>query len=86
MLGIHEGNISRHIKELRDDCHEFISAKLLAAGWTGDDLAEFILKEMDSVLLDEPRLSASHLAALLGERGLDLPPEPGEDAGFDDED
>jgi RNA polymerase sigma factor (sigma-70 family) len=85
MLGLHEGNISRHIKELRDDCHDFISARLLAAGWTGDDLADFILKEMDTVLLDEPRLSARHLAALLGERGLDLPPEPGDNTGLDED-
>jgi hypothetical protein len=38
-------------------------------GWTGDDLSSFVLKEMDSLLLDEPRLAADHLAALLAARG-----------------
>jgi hypothetical protein len=37
-------------------------------GWTGDDLTGFVLKEMDSVLLDEPRLAADRLAALLASR------------------
>ncbi len=44
-------------------------------GWTGDDLSEFVLKEMDSLLMDEPRLSADRLAALLAKRGKALPVE-----------
>jgi len=38
-------------------------SRLREHGWTGDDLSEFVLKEMDSLLMDEPRLSADHLAA-----------------------
>ena len=44
-------------------------------GWTGEDLSGFILKEMDSLLLDEPRFSADRLAALLAQRGKVVPPE-----------
>ena len=39
----------------------------------GDDLFGFIRKEMYSVLLEEPRLSADRLAALLAARGKSLP-------------
>src|SRR5207302_1815884 len=65
LLGVHEGNISRQTTKLRDHCLDEISQRLLEQGWTGDDLSEFVLKEMDSLLMDEPRLSADHLAALL---------------------
>jgi hypothetical protein len=72
LLGVHEGNISRQTTKLRDHCLEEISRRLLEQGWTGDDLSEFILKEMDSLLMDEPRLSADHLAAMLAARGKTL--------------
>ncbi len=72
LLGIHEGNVSRQTAKLRDHCLEAISAALAAQGWTGDDLSGFVLKEMDSVLLDEPRLAADRLAALLAARGKSL--------------
>jgi RNA polymerase sigma factor (sigma-70 family) len=72
LLGIHEGNVSRHTAKLRDHCREQIGMRLSEAGWTGDDLSGFILKEMDSLLLDEPRLSADRLAALLAARGKKL--------------
>ena len=65
LLGIHEGNVSRQTTQLRDRCLAFISEKLLAQGWTGEDLSQFVLSEMASVLLDEPRLSADRLALLL---------------------
>ena len=78
LLGVHEGNISRQTTKLRDHCLEEISQKLLEQGWTGDDLSGFILKEMDSLLMDEPRLSADHLAALLAARGKTLTPPPEE--------
>src|SRR5438270_405527 len=62
LLGVHEGTISRQTDKLRDRCLEQISRRLLAQGWTGDDLTEFILTEMGPLLLDEPRLAADRLA------------------------
>lgn len=73
MLGVHEGTISRQTTHLRDRCIEFVGKRLLAEGWTGDDLSDYILTEMGSLLMDEPRLSADRLAALLGKRGLQTP-------------
>lgn len=75
LLGVHEGNVSRQTTALRDRCLEQIGEVLREQGWTGDDLSGFVLKEMDSVLLDEPRLSADRLAGLLATRGKALPPE-----------
>src|SRR5262245_17963328 len=77
LLGIHEGNVTRKIDALSKNCHERIGAALRELGWTGDDLVGFILKEMASVLLDEPRLSADRLAAMLAARGKSLPPSEG---------
>jgi hypothetical protein len=48
----------------------------LEQGWTGEDLSGFVLNEMGSVLLDDPRLSADRLASLLGRRGQKLPTPP----------
>jgi RNA polymerase sigma factor (sigma-70 family) len=76
LLGIHEGNVSRQTTHLRDRCLEFIGRRLTALGWTGEDLSEYVLSEMAGVLLDEPRLSADRLAALLAARGKQ-PPAPG---------
>ncbi len=73
LLGVHEGNVSRHITKLRDHCLDHIGKRLMEMGWTGDDLSEFVLKEMDSLLMDEPGMSADRLAALLGARGKKLP-------------
>lgn len=72
LLGLHEGTISRQTTQLRDRCLEHIQQTLLAQGWTGDDLTGFILSEMGSLILDEPRLSADGLARLLAERGKQL--------------
>lgn len=69
VLGINEGNVSRQTAKLRDRCLERIGRRLQELGWTGDDLSGYILKEMDALLLDEPRLSADRLAALLAARG-----------------
>ena len=77
LLGIHEGNVSRQTTKLRDRCLEQVGQRLVELGWTGDDLSEFVLKEMDSLLLDEPRLSADRLAALLAKRGKTLPAAAG---------
>jgi hypothetical protein len=73
ILGVHEGNVTRQTQKMRDRCLDEIGHRLVELGWTGDDLSGFILREMDSLLLDEPRLAADHLAALLAARGKHLP-------------
>ena len=73
LLGVHEGTISRQTTQLRDRCLDEIGRRLLAEGWTGDDLSSFVLSEMGSLLMDEPRLSADQLARLLAARGKRLP-------------
>jgi len=70
LLGVHEGTISRQTTQLRDRCLEAIGKRLLEAGWTGNDLSEFVLNEMGHLLMDEPRLSANELAGLLNSRGI----------------
>lgn len=77
LLGIHEGNISRQAARLRDRCLEQIGEQLRRLGWIGDDLSGFVFTEMDSLLLDEPGLSADRLAELLATRGK-TPPEQSE--------
>ena len=72
LLGIHEGNISRQTARLRDQLPGANRRAFRTLGWTGDDLSGFIFTEMDSLLLDEPRLSADRLAALLAARGKTL--------------
>jgi RNA polymerase sigma factor (sigma-70 family) len=76
LLGVHEGTISRQTTHLRDRCLEAISHKLVEQGWTGEDLSGFVLAEMGSLLMDEPRLSADHLSALLAARGKKLQGSP----------
>jgi RNA polymerase sigma factor (sigma-70 family) len=73
LLGVHEGNVSRQTAKLRDAALEHIGQRLRELGWIGDDLMDFILKEMDSLLLDEPRLAVDRLAAMLARRGKKLP-------------
>lgn len=73
LLGVHEGTVSRQTAHLRDRWLEQISRRLLAQGWTGDDLSDYVLNEMGGLLRDEPRLSADRLAALLAARGKSLP-------------
>lgn len=73
VLGVHEGTISRQTTHLRDRCLEYIGKRLLAEGWTGDELSEYVLTEMGSLIMDEPRLSADRLALLLAKRGLKTP-------------
>ena len=76
VLGINEGNVSRQTAKLRDRCLERIGRRLQELGWTGDDLSGYVLKEMDTLLLDEPRLSADRLAALLAARGKKAAAKP----------
>lgn len=73
LLGVHEGTISRQTDKLRDRCLDRIRDRLLNQGWTGDDLNSLVLNEMAAVLLDDPRLGADHLAAMLAEKGKRLP-------------
>ena len=73
LLGVHEGTISRQTSQLRDRCLDAVGQRLLEQGWTGDDLSSFVLSEMGSLLMDEPRLSADQLARLLSARGKKLP-------------
>jgi hypothetical protein len=73
LLGIHEGTVSRKTDQLRDRCLEHISKRLQEQGWTGDDLFDYVRTEMSSLLLDDPRLSADHLARLLADKGKKLP-------------
>lgn len=72
LMHVHEGTISRQTDKLRDRVVEQIRNRLAAEGWTGDDLMELIQTEMGPLLLDEPRLSADRLAAMLSSRGHDL--------------
>jgi hypothetical protein len=73
LFGVHEGTISRQTDKLRDRCLEFVGKKLTADGWTGDDIEGFILTELGSLLVDEPRLSADQLTAMLARKGKKLP-------------
>lgn len=73
LFGVHEGTISRQTDKLRDRCLEAIGNRLTSDGWTGDDLEGFILTELGSLLVDEPRLSADRLTALLAKKGKSLP-------------
>jgi DNA-directed RNA polymerase specialized sigma24 family protein len=73
LLKLHEGTLSRRTDALRERCLEFLGQRLLAEGWTGDDLSEFVRTEMHHLLLDDPRLSVDHLAQLVAKRGLKLP-------------
>src|SRR5438105_5238721 len=76
LRGVHEGTISRQTDKLRDRCLDQIRDRLLTQGWTGDDLTDLIVTEMGPLLLDEPRLAADRLAALLAARGRALPGHP----------
>jgi RNA polymerase sigma factor (sigma-70 family) len=73
LLKVHEGTISRRNDQLRDRCLDYLGERLRAQGWTGEDLSELIRGEMFNLLLDEPRLSADALAALLAKKGKRLP-------------
>lgn len=76
LFGVHEGTISRQTDKLRDRCLDVVGKKLTAEGWTGDDIEGFILTELGSLLVDEPKLSADQLTALLARRGKALAGAP----------
>jgi hypothetical protein len=73
LLGMHEGTVSRRTDHLRDQCLDHVSQRLRDQGWTGDDLSDYVRTEMQTVLLDDPRLSADHLARMLSAQGKSLP-------------
>ena len=73
LLDVHEGTISRQTDKLRDRALDSIGKRMVQAGWTGDDLNQFVLNEMGGVLIDDPRLSADALQQLLAQRGKSLP-------------
>jgi len=75
LLRVHEGTISRRVKDLSERCLDYVAAHLRSEGWAGEDLSGFIYSEMASVLFDEPRLSPQYLARLLRERGKSLTQE-----------
>jgi RNA polymerase sigma factor (sigma-70 family) len=75
LLKVHEGTVSRRVVKLGEDLHESVGQRLLAEGWTGDDLSGYIRSEMASLLMEEPRLSAENLAHLLAAQGKRLPEE-----------
>lgn len=69
ILEMHEGTISRRTDALSEQCKQAISAQMLAQGWTGDDLSEYVHTEMRNLLLDDPHLSIDALAHLLAAQG-----------------
>jgi RNA polymerase sigma factor (sigma-70 family) len=73
LLGVHEGTVSRQTDKLREKALDAIGQKLVADGWTGDDLEQFVLTELGALLTDEPRLGADQLARLLAARGKAAP-------------
>jgi len=73
LLNVNEGTITRRIDKLRDKCLDRIGKQLQSDGWSGEDLNEYILTEMASVLSDEPRLSADQIGRLVMQMGKELP-------------
>jgi RNA polymerase sigma factor (sigma-70 family) len=73
VFNLNEGTLTRRTDKLRDRAIESIREKLLADGWTGDDIETFILTELGTLLTDDPRLSADHLSRLLAAKGKKLP-------------
>lgn len=76
LFGIHEGTLSRKVSKLRERALDHLTERLQAAGWTGDDLQTYVLREMGQVLLDEPRLSLPALAQLCVRQGVAIPSQP----------
>jgi RNA polymerase sigma factor (sigma-70 family) len=72
LFNIHEGTLSRQTDKLRDRALESIGEKLIAQGWTGDELREFILTEMGGLLIDDPHFSAEALARLMASQGITI--------------
>jgi RNA polymerase sigma factor (sigma-70 family) len=73
LFGLNEGTLTRRTDKLRDRALEQIGGRLVAEGWTGDDLEGFILTELGAILTDDPRLSADNLGRILAAKGKTLP-------------
>ena len=73
LFNLNEGTLTRRTDKLRDKALEQIGSRLLAEGWTGNDLESYILTELGALLTDDPRLSADHLGRLLAAKGKTLP-------------
>lgn len=73
LFELNEGTLTRRTDKLRDRALASLGERLLAEGWTGDDLNEFILTELGPLLTDDPRLSADALGRILAARGKTLP-------------
>ena len=73
LFALNEGTLTRRTDKLRDRALEHIGGRLVADGWSGDDLEGFVLTELGSLLTDDPRLSADHLGRLLAAKGKALP-------------
>jgi RNA polymerase sigma factor (sigma-70 family) len=73
LFNLNEGTLTRRTDKLRDRALEQIGGKLVAEGWTGDDLEGFVLTELGALLTDDPRLSADQLGRLLAAKGKALP-------------
>ena len=72
LFGLNEGTLTRRTDKLRDRALEQIGQRLVADGWSGDDLDGFVRTELGAILTDDPRLSADHLGRLLAARGKTL--------------
>ena len=72
LFGLNEGTLTRRTDKLRDRALEQIGQRLVAEGWSGDDLEAFVLTELGAILTDDPRLSADHLGRLLAAKGKTL--------------
>jgi len=73
VFNLNEGTLTRRTDKLRDHAQEQIGSKLVAEGWTGDDLEGFILTELGAILTDDPRLSADALGRIMAAKGKKLP-------------
>ncbi len=73
LFGLNEGTLTRRTDKLRDKALEQIGGRLIAEGWSGEDLEGFILTELGALLTDDPRLSADSLGRILAARGQRLP-------------
>ena len=71
-FGLNEGTLTRRTDKLRDRALEQIGQRLVADGWSGDGLDDFVRTELGAILTDDPRLSADHLGRLLAARGKSL--------------
>ncbi|MBP3958610.1 sigma-70 family RNA polymerase sigma factor [Gemmata sp. G18] len=75
LFNLNEGTLTRRTDKLRDRALEHVGGKLIAEGWAGDDLEDFVLTELGALLTDDPRLSADQLGRLLAAKGKALPAE-----------